>query len=237
MNFHLPVAVAHNHARLISRICHICTHIHITCATTSNDAHDVDRGKRSYSFYPDDVNELSELPALIPKAEHFSDLWTAMLIDLPRCFPCAFLVEIRARQRTFDGAYGRSALGTLGYALTVLRLFDRRFFKSKSRHSRAPHRAPPRSHLINPARTVYHSGIQSGSSTPSSRARSLCSRTSASDMGGTTSRTAGARTRRTPACAGSGPSRRSGRRASGYLDGRSERPGGSSLRLRSSLRL
>lgn len=71
MNFHLPVGVAHNHARLISRICHICTHIHITCATTSNDAHDVDRGKRSYSFYPDDVNELSELPALIPKAEPF----------------------------------------------------------------------------------------------------------------------------------------------------------------------
>lgn len=52
-------------------------------------------GQRSYSFYPQDVNEL---------------------------------VEVRARQRTFDGAYGRSALGTLGYALTVLRLFDKRFY-------------------------------------------------------------------------------------------------------------
>ncbi|KAI1790523.1 hypothetical protein LXA43DRAFT_890811 [Ganoderma leucocontextum] len=39
------------------------------------------------------------------------------------------LVEIRARQRTFDGAYSRSAMGNLGYALTVLRLFDRRFYK------------------------------------------------------------------------------------------------------------
>ncbi|EMD34919.1 hypothetical protein CERSUDRAFT_116454 [Gelatoporia subvermispora B] len=39
------------------------------------------------------------------------------------------LVEIRARQRTFDGAYGRSALGNLGYALTILRLFDPRFFR------------------------------------------------------------------------------------------------------------
>ncbi|KAI0947350.1 hypothetical protein AcW1_007594 [Taiwanofungus camphoratus] len=37
------------------------------------------------------------------------------------------LMEIRAMQRTFDGAYSRSALGSLGYALTVLRLFDKRF--------------------------------------------------------------------------------------------------------------
>ncbi|KAF4611476.1 hypothetical protein D9613_003901 [Agrocybe pediades] len=34
------------------------------------------------------------------------------------------LVEIRARQRTFHGAYSRTALGSLGYALTILRLFD-----------------------------------------------------------------------------------------------------------------
>ncbi|KAL4254681.1 hypothetical protein ABKN59_004459 [Abortiporus biennis] len=39
------------------------------------------------------------------------------------------LIEIRARGRTFDGAYGRTAIGSLGFALTVLRLFDRRFFK------------------------------------------------------------------------------------------------------------
>lgn len=40
------------------------------------------------------------------------------------------LVEIRARQRTFDGAYRRTAIGNLGYSLTVLRLFDRRFYQS-----------------------------------------------------------------------------------------------------------
>ncbi|KIK66234.1 hypothetical protein GYMLUDRAFT_239220 [Collybiopsis luxurians FD-317 M1] len=39
------------------------------------------------------------------------------------------LVEIRARQRTFYGAYFRTALGNLGYALTILRLFDSRFYK------------------------------------------------------------------------------------------------------------
>ncbi|KAI6037971.1 hypothetical protein EDC04DRAFT_2069301 [Pisolithus marmoratus] len=38
------------------------------------------------------------------------------------------LNELRARQRTFDGAYRRSALSCLGYALTVLRLFDVRFY-------------------------------------------------------------------------------------------------------------
>ncbi|KAF9018562.1 hypothetical protein BDZ89DRAFT_1073796 [Hymenopellis radicata] len=43
--------------------------------------------------------------------------------DLPE------LVEFRARQRTFHGAYSRTALGNLGYSLTILRLFDRRFYK------------------------------------------------------------------------------------------------------------
>ncbi|KAG6377711.1 hypothetical protein JVT61DRAFT_14482 [Boletus reticuloceps] len=35
------------------------------------------------------------------------------------------LTELRARSRTFNGAYRRSALANLGYAITVLRLFDR----------------------------------------------------------------------------------------------------------------
>ncbi|KAL1708739.1 hypothetical protein EV121DRAFT_254062 [Schizophyllum commune] len=39
------------------------------------------------------------------------------------------LVELRARQRTFHGAYSRSALSALGYSLTILRLFDHRFYK------------------------------------------------------------------------------------------------------------
>ncbi|EPT00057.1 hypothetical protein FOMPIDRAFT_1101922, partial [Fomitopsis schrenkii] len=37
------------------------------------------------------------------------------------------VVELRARQRTFDGAYTRGALANLGYSLTILRLFDKRF--------------------------------------------------------------------------------------------------------------
>ncbi|KAH9477102.1 hypothetical protein JR316_0011018 [Psilocybe cubensis] len=39
------------------------------------------------------------------------------------------LVEIRARQRTFHGAYSRTALGALGYSLTILRLFERAFHR------------------------------------------------------------------------------------------------------------
>ncbi|KAF5326490.1 hypothetical protein D9611_000775 [Ephemerocybe angulata] len=39
------------------------------------------------------------------------------------------LVELRARQRTFHGAYSRTALGALGYALTILRLFDKAFHR------------------------------------------------------------------------------------------------------------
>ncbi|GAA5978592.1 hypothetical protein JCM11641_002781 [Rhodosporidiobolus odoratus] len=37
------------------------------------------------------------------------------------------VVELRARQRTFDGAYTRTALGNLGYALLVLKLFTPEF--------------------------------------------------------------------------------------------------------------
>ncbi|GAA5942504.1 uncharacterized protein JCM15063_000018 [Sporobolomyces koalae] len=39
------------------------------------------------------------------------------------------LVELRARQRTFGGAYERAALGNLGYAVLVLKIFDRDFAK------------------------------------------------------------------------------------------------------------
>ncbi|EFI26882.1 hypothetical protein CC1G_15283 [Coprinopsis cinerea okayama7 len=39
------------------------------------------------------------------------------------------LIELRARQRTFHGAYSRTALGSLGYALTILRLFDSAFHR------------------------------------------------------------------------------------------------------------
>ncbi|KAF8064292.1 hypothetical protein FPV67DRAFT_1420172 [Lyophyllum atratum] len=39
------------------------------------------------------------------------------------------LVELRARQRTFHGAYSRTAIGNLGSALTILRLFDHRFYR------------------------------------------------------------------------------------------------------------
>jgi len=37
------------------------------------------------------------------------------------------LVELRARQRTFHGAYSRTALGSLGYGLTILRLLDQSY--------------------------------------------------------------------------------------------------------------
>ncbi|CAE6417891.1 unnamed protein product [Rhizoctonia solani] len=39
------------------------------------------------------------------------------------------MVELRARGRTFYGAYARTALGNLGYSAVVLKLFDRRFYR------------------------------------------------------------------------------------------------------------
>ncbi|GAA6018675.1 hypothetical protein JCM11491_001256 [Sporobolomyces phaffii] len=40
------------------------------------------------------------------------------------------MIELRARQRTFGGAYERSALGNLGYALLVLKIFNPDFAKT-----------------------------------------------------------------------------------------------------------
>lgn len=46
------------------------------------------------------------------------------------CADADELVELRAHQRTYNGAYVRTALGILGYSLAVLRLFDHKFYRS-----------------------------------------------------------------------------------------------------------
>lgn len=51
-------------------------------------------------------------------------------------------MEIRARQRTFDGAAYRTAMGNLSYAVVVLKLFDRRFFRSRFKHCVYDERVP-----------------------------------------------------------------------------------------------
>lgn len=43
----------------------------------------------------------------------------------------AELVELRARTRT-DASYSRTALGMLSYSVIILKIFDRRFYRSKS---------------------------------------------------------------------------------------------------------
>jgi hypothetical protein len=43
----------------------------------------------------------------------------------------AELVELRARQRTFDGGYMRSTLISLGNAIIFLKIFDQRFYNSQ----------------------------------------------------------------------------------------------------------
>jgi hypothetical protein len=42
----------------------------------------------------------------------------------------AELVELRARMRTFDQAYVRTALMNLGYSVVIIKLFDSRFHHS-----------------------------------------------------------------------------------------------------------
>jgi hypothetical protein len=80
------------------------------------------RGHRRASFVAHDLSELGKSPPLI-RGRVF--LFLTVLVQY------ILAVELRARQRTFEGAYGRTALGTLGYAIIVLRLFDTRFYKSE----------------------------------------------------------------------------------------------------------
>jgi len=40
----------------------------------------------------------------------------------------AELVEIRARQRTFEGSYWRTCLASFGFSMVVLRLFEKVFY-------------------------------------------------------------------------------------------------------------
>ncbi|CCA71289.1 hypothetical protein PIIN_05228 [Serendipita indica DSM 11827] len=41
----------------------------------------------------------------------------------------AEMVELRARMRTFDQVYIRTAVMNLGYSIVILKLFDRRFYR------------------------------------------------------------------------------------------------------------
>ncbi|KAJ2701498.1 hypothetical protein H4R19_005408, partial [Coemansia spiralis] len=46
----------------------------------------------------------------------------------PQTWTAAELLEIRARERTFDGAYWRTSVGLFGAALIVLRVFGLVFY-------------------------------------------------------------------------------------------------------------
>ncbi|KAJ2785797.1 hypothetical protein H4R18_000343 [Coemansia javaensis] len=48
--------------------------------------------------------------------------------EAPQTWTAAELLEIRARERTFDGAYWRTSVGLLGASLVVLRVFGLAFF-------------------------------------------------------------------------------------------------------------
>jgi len=60
----------------------------------------------------------------------FTCLFSGHRRDSFICADVDELVELRAHQRTYNGAYVRTALGILGYSLAVLRLFDHKFYHS-----------------------------------------------------------------------------------------------------------
>lgn len=62
----------------------------------------------------------------------FTRLFSGHRRDSYICTDDDELVELRAYQRTYNGAYVRTALGILSYALTVLKLFDPKFYRSTS---------------------------------------------------------------------------------------------------------
>jgi uncharacterized membrane protein len=46
----------------------------------------------------------------------------------PETYTCLRLVEIRAAQRTFEGAYMRTALGQFSFSLVILKIFTAEFY-------------------------------------------------------------------------------------------------------------
>lgn len=75
------------------------------------------RGHRENSFYSQDVDELTEL--------------RARRAATPRTHQVARLtVSPNAPERTFGGAYQRTALGMAVYAIVVLKIFSSSFAKS-----------------------------------------------------------------------------------------------------------
>ena len=63
------------------------------------------------------------------------------------------LVEIRAAQRTFEGAYIRTSLGQFSFALVVLKIFTSEFYSigmsyDKSDHHRLSADGKPQEHCL-----------------------------------------------------------------------------------------
>ncbi|KAG6261978.1 hypothetical protein E4U47_008047 [Claviceps purpurea] len=58
----------------------------------------------------------------LPKHPHPSEPQPAMMLSSQE------LVEVRAAQRTFEGAYMRTALGQFSFALVILKIFTEEFY-------------------------------------------------------------------------------------------------------------
>ncbi|KAJ2611404.1 hypothetical protein H4S08_003178 [Coemansia sp. RSA 1365] len=76
------------------------------------------RGRKSEPV-PGDSRDLQQArrPESLPDESETAQTWTA-----------AELLEVRARERTFDGAYWRTAVGLFGASLVILRVFGLAFF-------------------------------------------------------------------------------------------------------------
>ena len=65
------------------------------------------------------------------------------------------LVEIRAAQRTFEGAYIRTSLGQFSFALVVLKIFTSEFYSIGKQHRTGPIN---QLHILKPSLTHHFPG-------------------------------------------------------------------------------
>ncbi|KAJ1995912.1 hypothetical protein GGI25_000213 [Coemansia spiralis] len=77
---------------------------------------------------PKSLRPLSQASKQTPDSQTSSAHHSADEAEERQTWSAAELLEVRARERTFDGAYWRTAVGLFGAALIILRVFGLDFF-------------------------------------------------------------------------------------------------------------
>ncbi|KAJ1728648.1 hypothetical protein LPJ72_005370 [Coemansia sp. Benny D160-2] len=99
-------------------------HTMTSAATSATQPEKAPSTRRSASKKSSDAEDRSGTPC----PSHSEHRGTSDEEAMQRTWSAAELLEVRARERTFDGAYWRTSIGLFGASLIILRVFGLAFF-------------------------------------------------------------------------------------------------------------